>query len=182
MKTIRKKKCKICNSQFKPYLSTQRVCSNKCAVAFAKDKLEKQKTDLDKATKEYKEGQNLSSILAQTKKIVHEFIRKRDINKNCISCNAPYNTSFDAGHFYPAGKFTALKFDLDNINGQCQQCNRYNEGEFEKYSLRLPNRIGKQNYDNLIKRAKTSIKYAKKWTRTELKAIQKDVKQKIKDL
>ena len=144
--------------------------------------LEQQQKDLDKFAKEINERKNLSSHLAQTKKIVHEYIRKRDEGKPCISCNAPYNNTFDAGHFYPAGKFTALKFDLDNIHGQCQQCNRYNEGEFERYSLTLPNRIGHERYDNLVKRAKTNLKYTKKWTRTELKEIQKDVKLKLKRL
>ena len=50
------------------------------------------------------------------------------------------------------------------------------------YSLRLPNRIGVQRYQELVKRADMSIKTVKKWNRDELKIIIKDVKEKIKNL
>lgn len=184
-KKVKKKRCKECNKLFVPYRTTQTVCSPECAIKNGKAKELKRQEDskhIDKLIKEKKESNRLSTYLSNTKNIVHKYIRLRDKGKHCISCGTPHKDDFDAGHFYPGGKFTALKFDLDNIHAQCIQCNRYKEGEFEMYSLRLPNRIGVQRYQELVKRADMSIKTVKKWNRDELKIIIKDVKEKIKNL
>ena len=175
-KKIRKKRCKGCNELFTPFNSLQKGCSVPCAISISK----KIKADKDAKfavlRKDKKERDKLPADIEKTKHIVHRYIRERDTGKPCISCGTPYKPDFDAGHFYSANKFTALKFDFDNIHGQCIKCNRYNEGEFEKYSLTLPNRIGQDRYDALVKRAKLNLKYLKKWTRTELSEIRKSVK------
>ena len=168
-----------------PYRTTQNVCDWKCAIEYAKT-VKKQKADdsklIDKLIKEKKDKNKLSTYLENTKTIVHKYIRLRDKGKPCISCGTPYKSDFDAGHFYSAGKFTALKFDLDNIHGQCIQCNRYKEGNELMYSLSLPKRIGIQSYQKLVKRAEMSIKTIKKWGRLELTKIQNDTKEKIKKI
>jgi hypothetical protein len=174
---VKKKRCKECSNLFIPYNSLQIVCGVDCAIKYNKSKAKADKEKIDKLYKEKKERLSLATVLGYTKTRVHQYIRKRDEGKPCISCNAPYKSDFDAGHFYPAGKFTALKFDLNNIHGQCIQCNRYKEGNFEMYSLSLPNRIGIQAYQKLVKRAETSIKHVKKWNREELKQIQKHIKE-----
>jgi len=173
----KRKRCKECNELFIPYNSLQKVCGVDCALKYNKKKVKADKAKIDKLHKENKERLSLATVLGYTKTRVHQYIRQRDEGKPCISCGAPYKKDFDAGHFYSAAKFTAIKFDLDNIHGQCIQCNRFNEGNFEMYSLRLPNRIGVQAYENLVKRAETSIKFVKKWTRTELKQIQKQIRE-----
>jgi len=181
---VKKKRCKECNKLFVPYRTTQTVCSTSCAIKNAKAKEKKRQEDsehIDKLIKEKKDRNKLSTYLENTKTIVHKYIRLRDKGKPCISCGAPYKSDFDAGHFYPAGKFTALKFNLNNIHGQCIQCNRYNEGNFEMYSLSLPNRIGDKEYQKLVKMAEKSIKDVKKWSREELKHIQNEAKRKIKE-
>ena len=174
---VKKKRCKECSNLFVPYNSLQIVCGVDCAIKYNKKKAKADKEKIDRLYQEKKERLSLATVLGYTKTRVHQYIRKRDEGKPCISCGASYKEDFDAGHFYPAGKFTALKFDLNNIHGQCIQCNRYKEGNFEMYSLSLPNRIGIQAYQNLVKRAETSIKHVKKWTRTELKQIQKHIKE-----
>jgi len=184
-KKVKKKRCKECNKLFVPFKTTQVVCDYKCAIAYAKTLKKQKKEDskmIDKLIKEKKDRNKLSTYLENTKTIVHKYIRLRDEGKPCISCGTPYKKDFDAGHFYPAGKFTSLKFNFDNIHGQCIQCNRRNEGEFEMYSLSLPNRIGIESYQKLVKRAETSIKTIKKWSREELKQIQNEAKEKIKNI
>ena len=179
-KKPRKKRCKVCNESFTPYLSTQVVCSTKCAQMYAKKKVEKDKKLIEDRIKEKKEKQSLSYYLTNTKNLVHKYIRERDKGKNCISCGAQWSKDFQAGHFYPAGKFTSIKFDLDNIHGQCPQCNLYKEGNFDNYSLNLPNRIGEDRYKSLVKKAELDKKFNKKWTRTELNDIRNQVKIKLK--
>ena len=182
LKKPRKKRCKVCNKQFSPYNSLQKVCGVDCSIKYAENKRKEDLDNVKKWTKEKKERDRLPTSLKQTKLVVHEYIRLRDVGKECISCGTPYKSDFDAGHFYSANKFTALKFDLDNISGQCIQCNRFKEGEFEMYSLNLPNRIGKERYDALVKRAELSKKFTKKWTLFELSEIRKNVKELTKQL
>ena len=178
----KRKRCKECNKLFVPFNSTQKVCNYKCAIALNYKVKKQNKENLNNLIAEDKAKKSLSKHIKNTVQIVHRYIRERDKGKPCISCGAPYKDDFDAGHFFPAGKFTALKFDYDNINGQCIQCNRFNEGNFELYSLSLPNRIGMEKYQELIKRAKTTVKTAKKWTRDELNKIKADAKAKIKKI
>jgi len=181
-KKVRKKRCKECNKLFTPYNSLQKVCSPGCAISYTKKKKANDIKLINGLIEDKKQQRKLQSHLNITKTLVHRYVRQRDYGKPCISCGTPYKDDFDAGHFYPAGKFTSLKFDLDNIHAQCIQCNRYKEGEFEMYSLKLPSRIGKQRYQELVKRADMSIKTVKKWNRDELKIIIKYVKEKIKNL
>lgn len=179
---IRKKRCKVCNESFTPFNSLQKVCSTPCAILFAKEKKAKESKSLNKFKKKYKDEKKLPKELEKTKHVVHKFIRERDVNKPCISCGGAYRSNFDAGHFYPSGKFSNIKFDLDNIHAQCIKCNRYNEGEFENYSLMLPNRIGQKAFDSLKKKAALSKKHFKKWTIYELEDIRSNVKVLLKSI
>ena len=164
---------------FPLFRSTQKVCSYECSLIHIEREKERKKRDsenIDKLIQEKKDRSRLPTALKTTKQVVHEYVRLRDEGKPCISCGTPYKDDFDAGHFYPSGKFTSIRFDLDNISGQCQKCNRMNEGEFELYSLNLPNRIGQERYDSLVKRAELSKKFTKKWTLFELKEIREQIK------
>jgi len=177
----KRKKCKWCNELFMPFKTTQIVCCTSCAISYSKKKKEDDINLIDGLIKDKKERGKIQSHLNLCKTLVHKYIRLRDKGKDCISCGCKWQENFDAGHFYPSGKFTSIKFNLDNIHSQCQKCNRYNEGEFEKYSIRLPDRIGIERYNNLVKLAENSVKTTKKWQRDELKDIMNKVKLKIKN-
>lgn len=43
---LKKKKCRVCGCEFKPYKSTDMVCSGKCASIYARDHLTRQKTHI----------------------------------------------------------------------------------------------------------------------------------------
>ena len=139
-------------------------------------KVQKPRIDLEFAEKENKAKTALKLALSNTKTIVHKFVRERDKYKPCISCGAEWNHNFQAGHFYPAGSFETLKFNIDNINGQCEQCNLYKSGNFENYSLNLPKRIGQNRYEELVKLAEIDKHFSKVWTVEKLKEIQKNLK------
>jgi len=172
----KRKKCKECGKLFKPFRTTQIVCSSTCAYKYIKRKKEEDAKKVEGWIKEKKESNKLSTHLNYTKEVVHKYIRDRDKGKPCISCGCQWNNDFEAGHFYSANQFTAIKFDVFNINGQCIKCNRFGEGMFAEYSLNLPNRIGIEQYNKLVKRAELNKRFTKKWTRTELKQIQKEIK------
>lgn len=143
----------------------------------AKLKATKPRMELEQAAKEHKERNNINTHLNTTKDVVHAHVRKRDEGKPCISCGTPWHKDFQAGHYYKAELYTSLKFDTDNIHGQCVQCNIRLEGNLNSYELNLPDRIGKQAFNRLKQRARQDKLQVKKWTRQELSDIRKKIKQ-----
>ena len=107
---------------------------------------------------------------------IHAYIRKRDTNKNCISCGTEWNDTFQAGHHYSANSYNTLKFNLDNIHSQCRKCNLFLEGNFDNYALNLPKRIGKDRYNELVKLAGIDKQYSKVWDLDNLKEIRLKLK------
>lgn len=75
------------------------------------------------------------------------FIRSRDQGLPCISCGSP---SFEhAGHFYSGGHYEYLRFDPDNVHGQCLRCNYFLSGNLNQYRINLEKRIGKERLQKL---------------------------------
>ena len=110
-----------------------------CAIKDAHKKIVK------RANKEHKEAKKglltHKDYIQLLQKVVNTFVRMRDKDNGCISCDRPLNTKFDAGHFYPT-TYQFLRFHEDNINGQCVRCNRDLHGNQIEYMPRLINKIG----------------------------------------
>ena len=66
-------------------------------------------------------NKNTKQLKDKLVKLFHKFIRERDKDKPCISCGQ--YTTLQAGHFYSGGHYSALRFDEDNVHGQCLRCN-----------------------------------------------------------
>ena len=183
MKKVRKKRCVICNESFTPqYTITQRCCSPKCAIDFAKVKEATKNSQLNDLRNEKVKIESLSILKDSTKNIVHSYIRQRDKGKPCISCGASWRVNFQAGHCFNVKQYNMIRYDLMNIHGQCKKCNLFDEGNYDKYLLNLPKRIGDEMYQKLIKRAKIALRVPYTFTRTELKEIQKATNIKKKEL
>jgi hypothetical protein len=140
------------------------------------NKVQKPRLEFEKAHKEHNEKKGIAGALLVTKTLVHAYVRKRDEGKPCISCGCQWNDKFQAGHYYPGGSFETLKFNLDNINGQCEQCNLFKSGNFENYTLNLPKRIGIDRFDNLVKLAEIDKQFSKVWNLQNLKEIRDNIK------
>lgn len=151
--------------------------TGKIKLAKAIGHVQKPRLEFEKAQNEKKQRSKLQQTHSHTKTVVHAFVRDRDKGKPCISCGAVWKPDFQCGHFYPAGSFETLRYHLDNLNGQCQGCNLYNSGNFENYSLRLPNRIGIENYQKLVKLAEIDKQASKVWDIDSLLEIQKQIKE-----
>lgn len=94
------------------------------------------------------------------------WIRKRDQDKPCISCGARPE---QAGHFYSAGHYDALRFNEDNTNGQCLRCNYYLSGNLNAYRINLAKRIGEERLVELDRIADiTKRNRGKNWDRFTL--------------
>lgn len=139
-------------------------------------KATKPRKELEEARKEKKQRQRLPALLESTKQAVHKYIRARDKGKPCISCGTPWHSDFQAGHCYKAELYSTLKFDFDNIHGQCVKCNIRKEGNESAYHIHLPDRIGKQRYERLKKRAALDNQTSHKWEREKLLKIKTQAK------
>ena len=82
--------------------------------------------------------------------IFNKYIRLRDKDKPCISCDRPLIGKYDAGHFMSCGSHPNLRFMETNVHGQCVHCNQHKHGNIFEYSLRLPKRIGEYEYNGLL--------------------------------
>lgn len=144
--------------------------------------MQKPRLEFEKALNERKASTALKSALQSTKKMVHEFVRERDKGKPCISCGQPWHPDFQAGHFYKAELFETLKFDLQNIHGQCPGCNVYREGNLNDYELNLPGRIGAEKFEALRQLAQVDKMKVKVYDIEILKEIRNNVRNLMKQL
>lgn len=145
-------------------------------------KVKQPRLELEQAKQESKSNKSLFYLLQNTVNICHEYIRLRDKNKPCISCGEPWHSDFQAGHFYKAELYSSLKFDETNINGQCQGCNLYKEGNESGYRVGFIKRYSKGVLDFLDSKALLEKNKGFKWDRIKLKEIRNYYKLKIKEL
>lgn len=142
------KECEMCSKPFKQFNSTQKVCSGRCALDYARGKTpKKQKKELKELKERLKtKGQHLKELQI----IFNKFIRLRDKGKNCISCDAKIKGNGHASHFFSVGSNPALRFNENNAHCSCEYCNTYLHGNLYEYSIRLPERIGEREYQKLL--------------------------------
>lgn len=147
-------------------------------IKLSKDekKLQRMEKRLEKAklvTQKLKQPK-LSDLKKKVQREVNAYVRLRDTNDPCISCQKfVAMANADAGHFIAQGSSGALRFDLKNIHKQCDGCNRYKHGNLIEYRIHLVEKIGLEKVEELEARRHES----KKWTREELEAIRIGIKE-----
>ena len=111
--------------------------------------------------------------------VFNKFIRLRDQNLPCISCGV--NRVQHAGHYWPVSQYPqgSMRFNPDNVNGQCVNCNSFEEGNRQGYEKGLIRRFGKKILGRLdIQRSLPQVK----WDEWELDTMIVVYKEKIKQL
>lgn len=179
----RKKKCKNCKEPFTPTFSTvQMVCSPKCAIEYSKELEEKKAAKKWRAEKkELKEKlKTLTDLEDEAKEVFQKFVRLRDQDKNCVSCDTPYSDIWDGGHFYKAEIYSGLIFDERNCHKQCRKCNRFLGGNENNYRLGLIKRFSESFVLQLD--ADAIQKRNHKFSRHELIEIKKKYLKKIRGI
>lgn len=181
-KPIKPKKCAICDTPFTPFLSTQKVCGVSCAAQYARNARERLETQEKKAdrkdTKERKlKLKSRAEWLKDAQIVFNKFIRMRDANEPCISCQRHHEGQYHAGHYLSVGSHPELRFIELNCHKQCSACNNYLSGNIIKYRQNLILKIGLQTVEWLEGKHD-----AKKYTIDEIKDIISLYKAKIKAL
>lgn len=181
-KKIKPKPCAMCDKEFTPRSSLQKVCSPLCAVKYTQAQKAKKAAKLERAKVKQKR-EELATVPELTKKAqaaFNAFIRARDKGKPCISCGAPLGhapNSYDAGHYRSVGSASHLRFDENNVHGQCKKCNRYLSGNAVAYRAGLIERVGIDEVERL-ERDNTP----RKWSKDELRELAEKYKEKNKEL
>jgi hypothetical protein len=148
MQKVYQRKCVSCKDKFTPQNNTQVVCSIACSIQFMKSK---KANDWQKEKKALKEKlMTKSDYLNICQKVFNTYIRTRDKDKNCISCNKKLIGKYDAGHFFSVGAYPNLRFNENNVFGQCVHCNRDKHGNVKEYDLRLQNILSIEEYNQLL--------------------------------
>jgi hypothetical protein len=131
--------CKVCAKPFIRFRTTQSVCGPRCAASSVKADKRKDREDTRARRLALK---SRSEWLDEVQKAVNAYVRERDKGLPCISCETPWEPTFQAGHFRSRGACPELRFDLDNIHGQCVRCNMHLSGNLLGYRAGLFERKG----------------------------------------
>jgi hypothetical protein len=158
-----RRRCKICKQYIDRPFAGQIVHGGVCHAKYKKYlKERKQKDKQDNPTKQ-------STLMQIARQIVHKHVRERDKDKGCITCGKPFDDGIhelQAGHYIHGSRSSALRFNTNNIHGQCKQCNYYLDDMERIYRQKLIERIG---IDEVLKLESAPRLYS--WTTSELQEI-----------
>jgi len=172
---IKARRCKVCNEVFTPNRPLVPVCSPKCAIDYT-NKLKANKAKKEKSILKEK-LKTLSDLEAEAKKSFQRYVRLRDKDLPCISCNNSNTNDWAGGHYFSAGMYSGLMFDERNCHKQCNtHCNKYLSGNLLEYRKGLIKRFGTEFVKKLESESDQKRNY--KYTREELiaKKLQYDIK------
>ena len=181
-KIVKQKHCRICKQLYTPRNSLQLVCSPLCAIAYTKASADKEnRATALKSRKETKEKleklKTRQEYLKDAQQFFNKYIRLRDANLPCISCQRFHAGQYHAGHYRSTGAMPALKFDENNVHKQCSACNNHLSGNIINYRIHLINKIGIEKVELLEGKHEP-----KHYTIDEIKLIKEHYKKLIKEL
>ena len=174
-KPIKDKTCKICKVKFTPTRPLQSVCSPNCAYTHAKAvrvKTERKETREAKVRLKSK-----SEWLKEAQTVFNQYIRLRDKDLPCISCQRFHTGQYHAGHYLTTGAHPELRFDEINVHKQCSACNNYLSGNIVEYRINLISKIGIDAVTYL-----ESKHQPKHYTIEDIKTLKAIYKEKVKTL
>ena len=175
MKAIKPKKCRECKTLFTPFNSLQFACSLDCAKAWGEKKTiadEKKITASRKLALKPK-----SYYLAKAQKPYNQWIKLRDADNPCISCNRHHTGQYHAGHYRTIGSAPHLRFNEDNCHKQCSVCNNHLSGNIIAYRPGIIKKMGIEKVERL-----EADQTPKHYTIEDIQAIESHYKAKVKEL
>ncbi len=144
-------KCAKCKIEFEPFKRNGIILSKLCTgCLIEKAKYEKQKQWKKKKSVMKDDLKTHKDWLKDLQRVFNTYIRTRDYGKPCISCNRMLRDNFDAGHLFTVGAYPNIRFNEDNVHGQCVHCNQHLHGAVSEYMINLPARIGQERFDKLL--------------------------------
>ena len=174
--------CKVCKEKFIPDINMfcPPTCNKyECLLEYANkhlsNKAKEVKTEQRKALKAFNDSDK--TVLKQlAQKLFNQYIRLRDKELPCVSCGTTNDIQYHAGHYKPAGGFSYLRFDENNVHKQCVRCNSHLAGNLVPYREALIQKIGLDEVERL-----EQPNQIKAWTVEEYQAIIKTYRQKTRE-
>jgi hypothetical protein len=113
----------------------------------------------------------LPRLTEKAQKVFNAYIRQRDSKDGYFTCISCFKTlpveSMNAGHYVPVKGGSFLRFHEDNVNGECQRCNGFDEFHLVGYRKHLLLKIGKKRVE-WLENNRTKVY---KWDRADLEDI-----------
>jgi len=88
----------------------------------------------------------------------------------------------DAGHYYSTKMYDGLRFNEDNIHGQCKYCNKFLYGNTVNYRDNLFFKIGPERFEKLKKLPKNTKGMVISGQWMSLKKLWKNLNKKSKSM
>jgi len=187
------KKCKVCTNIYKPFSTTQCVCSTACAIKHARLKAQKQADNEFKIRKrefkandikrQHKLTQSAFNKLRKLQEL--RWFKERGLEPECISCGKT-NMDWCCGHLKTVGSSSSHRYSEDNTKLQCNRyCNMGLSGNINGnkttrgYLQGLVDRFGKAEAKRITDSLTDEVK---KWTCDELTLMRKGFNSEIKRL
>lgn len=118
-----------------------------------------------------KEARPISKLKSDAQAAVNEYVRLRDIQDGCITCDKGPNWhgQWHASHYYSRGHSSFLRFNLWNIHKSCSRCNDHLAGNISNYKPAIIIKIGADRVEflelNRTAKAEYSREYLERITR-----------------
>jgi hypothetical protein len=186
-RTINPKKCRVCKCTYTPARSMQTACSVPCALEWARKVAAQKTARAAKAEKKsmrerIEKAKTRADHLREAQTAVNAYVRLRDANDPCISCDRPptWGGQWHASHFRSVGSNPSQRFNLWNISKACSICNAWLSGNLGGYRPRLIAKIGIEKVEFLEREhppKKYDIEYLKR-----LKRIFRDKTKRLRKL
>ena len=159
--------CRVCNGGFVRRNSMQTVCSMRCAIKLPAINRRAQIEDRRQTKRKLDALKSRSEWLKDAQVVINRYVRLRDANLGCVSCDKPpsWSGQWHASHFRSVGSASSVRFNLWNIHKSCSVCNNWKSGNLSEYEPRLRARIGDERVDALIasnERSSYSVEYLKR--------------------
>lgn len=166
-------KCKNCKEKYEAKHFNQKYCfKSECVKIWVEtSKVKNWKKEKKRRTEEL---ETVQQLMKKAQVSFNSFIRKRDKDLGCISCQAPLVGKFDAGHYFSSGGHKNVTFDENNVHGQCVSCNQHKHGNLLNYQIGIEKRIGGEKLLELHEKAHETRRYS----RLELKFMIEEFKKK----
>jgi hypothetical protein len=126
-----------------------KACSVNCALDLVRQanarKEARAKREERVATRVAKEkAKTRGTHLKELQAAFNAFIRARDANEPCISCDRPatWDGQWHASHYRSVGSTPELRFNEFNVHRSCSICNNFLSGNIGSYRPRLIAKIG----------------------------------------
>lgn len=177
-----KRRCPYCKTYNKPddavKVNISYFCNIVCASKYGYQNKNKGREIKHREQKKTLKDNDKALRLKCAQQAFNSFIRTRDKDLGCISCDKDVNWhgQWHAGHYKTTKARPDIRFNEDNCAKQCSICNNHLSGNIGEYTPRLIKRIGQERFLAL------GLNKVKRYTCEELKGIELLYKKKLEGL